>query len=202
TLQTRCIEIDFPGKAANMRHLLRQNSVAGPITWMGSLPQDAQDASGLMFRRNRFYDPRSGRFTQEDPIGLAGGVNGYGFAEGDPVRYSDPYGLKADSIKFSSVQLERIVRAAASRSRTLAETLQDMELDPNVIVNFGEKDLSNPGEVDDPYKNARGQTVIDVWFDFSEIPTLLTAFPQFRARGGITESDVIAHDVWSCTAVA
>gem|GEM_PF-2787475 len=55
--------------------------------------QDGQDASGLMFRRNRFYDPASGRFTQEDPIGLAGGVNSYGFAEGDPVGYSDPYGL-------------------------------------------------------------------------------------------------------------
>jgi hypothetical protein len=34
--QTRCIEIDFPGKAMGMRHLLRQNTVAGPISWMGS----------------------------------------------------------------------------------------------------------------------------------------------------------------------
>jgi RHS repeat-associated protein len=53
---------------------------------MGSLMQDGQDASGLMFRRNRFYDPASGRFTQEDPIGLAGGVNSYGFAEGNRCR--------------------------------------------------------------------------------------------------------------------
>jgi RHS repeat-associated protein len=60
---------------------------------MGSLMQGAQDASGLMFRRNRYYDPPSGRFTQQDPIGLAGGLNGYGFAEGDPVTYSDPFGL-------------------------------------------------------------------------------------------------------------
>jgi hypothetical protein len=43
-------------------------------------------------------DPRtSGRFTQEDPIGIAGGLNLYGFGGGDPVTYSDPYGLKADS---------------------------------------------------------------------------------------------------------
>ena len=61
---------------------------------------DNQDASGLMYRRNRFYDPHAGRFTQEDPIGLAGGVNAYGFANGDPVSYRDPYGLKADSVKF------------------------------------------------------------------------------------------------------
>lgn len=36
----------------------------------------------------------SGRvFTQEDPIGLAGGLNLYGYAGGDPVNYSDPFGL-------------------------------------------------------------------------------------------------------------
>ena len=28
-----------------------------------------------------------------DPIGLAGGLNAYGFAGGDPVNYSDPFGL-------------------------------------------------------------------------------------------------------------
>jgi hypothetical protein len=28
-----------------------------------------------------------------DPIGLAGGLNAYGFAGGDPVTYSDPFGL-------------------------------------------------------------------------------------------------------------
>jgi hypothetical protein len=31
--------------------------------------------------------------TQEDPLGLAGGLNLYGFAKGDPVNYSDPFGL-------------------------------------------------------------------------------------------------------------
>ncbi len=35
----------------------------------------------------------TGHFTQEDPIGLAGGMNLYGFAGGDPVSYSDPFGL-------------------------------------------------------------------------------------------------------------
>jgi len=91
--QDRCMEIDFPGKHMGMTRLLNRPTVAGPVAWMGSLVQDAQDASGLMYRRNRFYDPISSRFTQEDPIGLAGGVNGYGFAEGDPVNYGDPYGL-------------------------------------------------------------------------------------------------------------
>jgi hypothetical protein len=34
-----------------------------------------------------------GLFTQEDPIGLAGGMNLYGFAGGDPINFSDPFGL-------------------------------------------------------------------------------------------------------------
>jgi hypothetical protein len=53
-----------------------------------------RDASGQMYMRNRYYDPATGQFTQTDPIGLAGGLNAYGFAEGDAVSYSDPYGLK------------------------------------------------------------------------------------------------------------
>ena len=35
----------------------------------------------------------SGQFTQQDPIGIAGGANVYGFAGGDPVNYADPFGL-------------------------------------------------------------------------------------------------------------
>ena len=38
-------------------------------------------------------------FTQEDPAGLAGGLNAYGFASGDPVNYSDPFGLCDDPTK-------------------------------------------------------------------------------------------------------
>lgn len=61
--------------------------------FQGTLTADKQDATGVLFRRNRYYDPSTGRFTQEDPIGLAGGLNLYGFAAGDPVNFSDPFGL-------------------------------------------------------------------------------------------------------------
>ncbi|MGQ0648341.1 MAG: RHS repeat-associated core domain-containing protein [Gemmatimonadaceae bacterium] len=68
-----------------------------PRSWFGSLIEDQQDASGLRYRRNRYYDPKNGRFTQEDPIGLAGGLNLYGFANGDPVNFSDPFGPLAEA---------------------------------------------------------------------------------------------------------
>jgi RHS repeat-associated protein len=63
--------------------------------WVGSLIKDQRDASGLLYRRNRYYDPYTGQFTQEDPIGVAGGFNLYGFAGGDPVNSADPFGLSA-----------------------------------------------------------------------------------------------------------
>ena len=50
----------------------------------GSQLEDQQDASGTFYRRNCYYDANTGRFTQEDPIGLAGGLNLYGYA-GDVV---------------------------------------------------------------------------------------------------------------------
>jgi hypothetical protein len=31
--------------------------------------------------------------TQQDPIGIAGGLNLYGFADADPVNFGDPFGL-------------------------------------------------------------------------------------------------------------
>jgi len=95
---------------------------------MGSLVLDNQDASGLMYRRNRYYDPHAGRFTQEDPIGLAGGVNAYGFAAGDPVSYGDPYGLRADTVKLNGETEElrgearRIWNELGERARAAVKT--------------------------------------------------------------------------------
>jgi hypothetical protein len=39
------------------------------------------------------YDQQSGRFLQEDPIGVAGGINLYQYAGNSPANFSDPFGL-------------------------------------------------------------------------------------------------------------
>lgn len=61
--------------------------------WVGSLAINGQQSTGQLYRRNRHYDPLTGQFTQPDPIGLAGGLNLYGYAGGDPINFSDPFGL-------------------------------------------------------------------------------------------------------------
>ena len=48
--------------------------------------------TGLHQNFHRDYDPAIGAYKQFDPIGLAGGINGYAYANGNPIRYRDPYG--------------------------------------------------------------------------------------------------------------
>ena len=85
--------------------------VPEPNAWLGSLIDEQRDATGLLYRRNRYYDPVTGRFTQPDPIGLAGGLNLYGYAGGDPINSSDPFGLAPQWWSEFKVGLrQRIVR--------------------------------------------------------------------------------------------
>ena len=90
--------VEWP--ANNRRAFLGAEANNQEWTWFGSLVSSGTDASGLLYRRNRYYDPLSGQFTQQDPIGIAGGLNLYGFADGDPVNYSDPFGLCPPCIGF------------------------------------------------------------------------------------------------------
>ena len=50
--------------------------------------------SGYHYNWHRYYDPSTGRYLTPDPIGLAGGLNGYGYAGQDPMASVDPTGLK------------------------------------------------------------------------------------------------------------
>ena len=49
--------------------------------------------TGQYFYRNRFYDAQLGRFLNEDPIGLGGGINPFAYVGNNPRSFSDPMGM-------------------------------------------------------------------------------------------------------------
>ncbi len=67
---------------------------SGTFTYELRFPEQFFDqATKLHYSYFRDYDPRLGRYIESDPIGLAGGINTYGYAGGNPVSDIDPYGL-------------------------------------------------------------------------------------------------------------
>ncbi len=70
-------------------------TVIDPYTYTG---REFDPETGLLYYRARYYDPTTGRFLQEDPIGLlpfgAGILNHlYGYVENNPINLRDPLGL-------------------------------------------------------------------------------------------------------------
>lgn len=53
--------------------------------------------TGLHYNTFRYYDPAMGRFTQPDPIGLAGGINLYQYGP-NPLTWADPLGLTGEDV--------------------------------------------------------------------------------------------------------
>jgi len=104
--------IGWPGKDATA--FLGQDQPSLPYEWFGSLITEHADASGFLYRRNRYYDPQTGRFTQPDPIGLAGGLNIYGFADGDPINFADPYGLTPLALCLTPIGAPVCVKGAVA----------------------------------------------------------------------------------------
>jgi RHS repeat-associated protein len=100
-----------------------------PVAWQGTLMENKTDKTGTLYRRYRVYDPVTGRFTQEDPIGFAGGLNLYGFANGDPVNFSDPFGLMGcppmcSGLNPRHLELE-VERMESMKGKSVSEILWD-----------------------------------------------------------------------------
>ena len=168
--------------------------------WLGSVMEDQQDASGLLYRRNRYYDPATGRFTQEDPIGLAGGLNLYGFAAGDPVTYSDPFGLRI--IIQGDRAYRRRVRSAleymAQNSESFARVYEAL-LSPDVTVTISNTGVPNCRSVHKSCTRREGENGAHIQFTSGYSDEYVQAQYGFALGEGdwfIGDGWVLAHEVF------
>jgi RHS repeat-associated protein len=70
--------------------------------WFAYTGREWDPAVGLYFYRARWYDPRAGRFTSEDPLGFAAGdVNLSRYVGNGPTLWVDPSGMAVQDVSVS-----------------------------------------------------------------------------------------------------
>lgn len=94
--------------------------------------------------RARWYDPKIGRFTSEDPIGLSGGVNQYVYVGNNPVNATDPSGLyEIDVHYYLTYYLAKQTGCFSDNfARQIAEGNQGTDEDSSISPGAG-KDFQN-----------------------------------------------------------
>jgi RHS repeat-associated protein len=107
-----------------------QSGAATRATTFDNQRATSGTAPDISFYRNRYYDQKTGRWTQEDPIGIAGGVNLYLFAGNNPATYTDPFGLKVCYEKGADG--EALVRATEIATATTIT----LDKKTNCVVDF------------------------------------------------------------------
>ncbi|OCG38894.1 hypothetical protein A9G29_10125 [Gilliamella sp. Fer2-1] len=91
-----------------------------PLRFQG---QYYDEETGLHYNLNRYYDPFTGRYITQDPLGILGGLNSYQYAGSDPINWIDPLGL----IKVENNGFEGIAGKKATNTATISESIPNIK---------------------------------------------------------------------------
>ncbi|OCG61501.1 RHS repeat domain-containing protein [Gilliamella sp. Fer4-1] len=127
-----------------------------PLRFQG---QYYDEETGLHYNLNRYYDPFTGRYITQDPIGILGGLNSYQYVNGDPINWIDPLGLiKVENNGFEHLKLSDrhlLDRVSIPKSTgnsiftgTRTEALADLaKIKSGVAIRDGELFTTSSGRV-------------------------------------------------------
>ena len=79
------------------------NTVANRYQFTG---RERDTESSLMYYRARMYDPKTGRFTTDDPAGMPDGMNRKLYCSNNPVNATDPSGLNLEISGVSTGEVD------------------------------------------------------------------------------------------------
>ncbi len=120
---------------------------AQPLRYAG---QYADEETGLHYNTFRYYDAEVGRFTTQDPIGLAGGINLYAYAP-NPYSWIDPLGLTKCSpnkkTTYEGVSRRDALRQA-KRDAGIPNNQHPKSINrPDLMDGYGKRILDDNGKV-------------------------------------------------------
>ncbi|MCF7855314.1 MAG: hypothetical protein K9N51_10995 [Candidatus Pacebacteria bacterium] len=138
--------------------------------------------TGLYNFRARWYDPTTGRWLSNDPIGISGGLNQYVAFDNNPVNFVDPLGLLTREQYNDLVQILEMERQLGTHetARRISNSFEHQHHRP-LLKRFNA----------DEGGNSRINGVDIDWF------TDLASRSEVRFPGFVTSQYIVAKSFWS-----
>lgn len=141
--------------------------------------------TGLSYYRARYYDPASGRFTSEDPLGFGPGVNFFSYVSNNSVNLDDPFGKCPPKCQCGCKECHKIKMLVTGYDNSFQSTGKNPG-DPGYGVT-ADQTIAGPGTIAAPRNFKFGTKMFVPGYGCGTV----------HDRGGAIKGDHI--DVWFST---